>query len=81
MAMGLKTSPKVCHALIERLLTAVPSSFAYVDDIAIASHTWAEHMGDLQNVFDIFRKAKCQIQKGEICIWFKDHPIPGFHCR
>ena len=44
MPMGLKTSPKAFHNVIERIIRHIPSCLPYVDDIIVASPTWEEHL-------------------------------------
>ena len=43
MAMGLKTSPDVAQAMIEKILDGLDVD-AYIDDIGIFSNSWEDHM-------------------------------------
>lgn len=68
---GIATMP----SLFQRLMTMVLAGlighgvFVYIDDILISSPTFAQHLVDIQNVFDCLRRAKLKIKlsKCEFC--------------
>lgn len=63
MPFGIKNAPYVCSKLMAALLKDC-SDFAipYMDDIAIFSNDWTDHLRHLRIVFNILREAKLHIQ-------------------
>ena len=78
MPMGLSTSPKAFHNVIENVVRHIPSCMPYVDDIIVASPTWDDHLDDLGNLFSAFRKANIKFKKPKCSFGFKTIPFLGF---
>ena len=78
MPMGLKTSPKAFHSVIETALRSVKSCLPYVDDLVVASPTWDDHLDDLKNVFNAFRKANIKFKTSKCSFGYKSIPFLGF---
>ena len=55
--MGLRNSPAFAQAAIEHCLEGLDDVVAYIDDIAIFSDTWEEHVSTLKEVFSRLEKA------------------------
>jgi transposase InsO family protein len=55
--MGLRNSPAFAQAAIEQCLDGIPDVCAYIDDIAIWSDTWEEHVATLQKVLSRLEEA------------------------
>lgn len=49
--MGLRISPAFAQAAIERVLRDIPNVVAYIDDIAVFSDSYEEHLATLDTVF------------------------------
>ena len=78
MPMGLSTSPKAFHNVIENVVRHLPSCLPYVDDIIVASPTWDDHLTDLNNLFQAFRNANIKFKKPKCNFGFKSLPFLGF---
>ncbi|CAM4531554.1 unnamed protein product [Lepidochelys kempii] len=68
LPFGLRNAPATFQRLVDGLLAGLEEYAAtYLDDVAIFSDSWAEHLEHLQKVFERIReagltvKAKCQI--------------------
>jgi hypothetical protein len=57
LPMGLRNSPSVAQSAIEEVLRDIPGICAYIDDIAIWSQSWDEHLATLSEVFSRLEKA------------------------
>lgn len=55
--MGLRNSPAFAQAAIEETLRDIPDVCAYIDDIAIWSDSWEEHVATLGKVFSRLESA------------------------
>ena len=55
--MGLRNSPAFAQAAIEHCLEGIPDVCAYIDDIAIWSDTWEDHVSTVQQVLSRLEKA------------------------
>ena len=78
MPMGLSTSPKAFHNVIENVIRNLPSCLPYVDDIIVASPTWEDHLNDLDGLFSAFRSANIKFKKAKCSFAFKSIPFLGF---
>ncbi|CAM4504529.1 unnamed protein product, partial [Lepidochelys olivacea] len=69
LPFGLRNAPATFQRLVDGLLAGLGEyAVAYLDDVAIFSDSWAEHLEHLQKVFEHIREAgltvkakKCQI--------------------
>ncbi|CAM5120402.1 unnamed protein product [Natator depressus] len=69
LPFGLRNAPATFQRLVDGLLVGLGEyAVAYLDDVAIFSDSWAEHLEHLQKVFERIREAgltvkakKCQI--------------------
>ncbi|CAM5105071.1 unnamed protein product [Natator depressus] len=69
LPFGLRNAPATFQRLVDGLLAGLEEyAVAYLDDVAIFSDSWAEHLKHLQKVFERIREAgltvkakKCQI--------------------
>ncbi|CAM4683501.1 unnamed protein product [Lepidochelys kempii] len=69
LPFGLRNAPATFQSLVDGLLAGLGEyAVAYLDDVAIFSDSWAEHLEHLQKVFESIREAgltvkakKCQI--------------------
>ncbi|CAM5089613.1 unnamed protein product [Natator depressus] len=69
LPFGLRNAPATFQRLVDGLLAGLGEyAVAYLDDVAIFSDSWAEHLEHLQEVFERIREAgltvkakKCQI--------------------
>ncbi|CAM4698966.1 unnamed protein product [Lepidochelys kempii] len=69
LAFGLRNAPTTFQKLVDGLLEGLGEyAVAYLDDVAIFSDSWAEHLEHLQKVFERIREVgltvkakKCQI--------------------
>jgi len=52
MPFGLKNAAQTFQRFIDRILRGIPSAYAYIDDILIASPTPEQHLNDLRLVFE-----------------------------
>lgn len=74
LSFGLKNAPFCFSRMMDRILRGAESyALPYLDDIAIFSPTWADHMNHLSDVFERLRSAgltakpsKCQLARGEV---------------
>ena len=78
MPMGLSTSPKAFHNVIENVVRHLPSCLPYVDDIIVASPTWDDHLNDLEGLFSSFREANIKFKKPKCSFGFRTIPFLGF---
>ena len=79
--MGLHTSPNSFQLLMDKILRGLTfrSCLCYLDDVLIFSETYEQHLSDLNEIFDRFRKAglklnpqKCSFAKSS-CIYLGHH--------
>lgn len=83
MPFGLKNAPMTFQRLINTLLHGLNEfSCAYLDDVAIFSHTWSEHLDHLSQVLTRIRDAgltikvsKCQFALAEVS--YLGHRVGG----
>ncbi|CAM4387332.1 unnamed protein product [Lepidochelys olivacea] len=69
LPFGLRNAPITFQKLVDGLLAGLGEyAVAYLDDVAIFSNSWGEHLEHLQKVFERIREAgltvkakKCQI--------------------
>ncbi|CAM5173097.1 unnamed protein product [Eretmochelys imbricata] len=69
LPFGLRNAPATFQRLVDGLLAGLGEyAVSYLDDVAIFSDSWAEHLEHLQKVFECIREAgltvkaqKCQI--------------------
>ncbi|KAG6933137.1 hypothetical protein G0U57_019935 [Chelydra serpentina] len=58
LPFGLRNAPATFQKLVDSLLAGLgESAVAYLDDVAIFSDSWAEHLEHLQKVFELIREA------------------------
>jgi len=70
MPMGLKNSPKTFQKLIDRVLGKTKGVFThgYVDDIAIYSDTWDQHVIHVRDVLERLNRHNLKINLPK-CVW------------
>ena len=78
MPMGLSTSPKAFHNVIENVIRHLPTCLPYVDDIIVASPSWDDHLTDLNELFKAFRKANIKFKKPKCSFGYRKIPFLGF---
>ncbi|CAM4580205.1 unnamed protein product [Lepidochelys kempii] len=74
LPFGLRNASATFQKLVDSLLAGLgDSAVAYLDDVAILSDSWAEHLEHLQKVFERIREAgltvkakKCQIGRHRV---------------
>lgn len=74
LSFGLKNAPFCFSRLMDRVLRGAETyALPYLDDVAIFSATWEDHLRHLRDVFSRLREAgltikpkKCQLAKGEV---------------
>ncbi|CAM4688314.1 unnamed protein product [Caretta caretta] len=74
LPFGLRNASATFQKLVDSLLVGLgDSAVAYLDDVAILSDSWAEHLEHLQKVFERIREAgltvkakKCQIGRHRV---------------
>ncbi|KAJ1199297.1 hypothetical protein NDU88_003134 [Pleurodeles waltl] len=74
MPFGMKNAPATFQRLVNQVLAGLDEfSAAYLDDIAVFSSTWEEHLQHLWRVLEALQKAgltikasKCQIGQGSV---------------
>lgn len=74
MSFGLKNAPFCFSQLMDRVLRGLDAfALPYLDDVAVFSASWEEHLGHLRTVLQRFREAgltvkaqKCQLARGSI---------------
>ena len=74
LTFGLKNAPFCFSRLMDRVLEGTQAyALPYLDDIAVFSHSWAEHLSHLRDVLGRLRAAgltlkgeKCQLGKAEV---------------
>ena len=52
LPFGLKSAPAIFQETIDKVLTGIPKTFAYLDDIVVAGETIEEHRALLEQVFE-----------------------------
>ncbi|KAL5502776.1 hypothetical protein EMCRGX_G009597 [Ephydatia muelleri] len=52
MPFGLKNAAQTFQRFMDQVLRGIPSAYAYIDDVLIASHTQEQHLKDLRLVFE-----------------------------
>ena len=52
MPFGLRNAAQTFQRFMDQVLRGVPSAYAYIDDVLIASRTPEQHLTDLRTVFD-----------------------------
>ncbi|KAJ1117862.1 hypothetical protein NDU88_006058 [Pleurodeles waltl] len=87
MPFGLKNAPATFQQLVNRVLSGLESfSAAYLDDIAVFSSTWEDHLVHLKEVLQALLQAgltikasKCQI--GQSSVVYLGHLVGGGHVQ
>ena len=78
LPMGLKTSPKAFAQVIENLVKHMPSIVPYMDDICVRSHTFKQHLKDLEQLFKVFHAANIKFKKEKCAFALREVPFLGF---
>ena len=52
MPFGLRNAAQTFQRFMDQVLRGVPSAYAYIDDVLIASNTPEQHLSDLRTVFE-----------------------------
>jgi len=68
MPFGLKNAAQTFQRLMDRLFRHLPFVFVYLDDILIASHSDAEHLNHLGQVFAILQSNGLQLNPAK-CVF------------
>ncbi|KAJ1130785.1 hypothetical protein NDU88_009132 [Pleurodeles waltl] len=87
MPFGMKNAPATFQRLVNRVLSGLESfSAAYLDDIAVFSSTWRDHLVHLKEVLQALLQAgltikasKCQI--GQSSVVYLGHLVGGGHVQ
>ena len=56
LPFGLKSTPAIFQETIDKVLTGIPKTFAYLDDIMVPGETIDEHRALLEQVFERLKK-------------------------
>ena len=81
MPMGLTSSPGTFMRIVDATLRGLPPhiAIAYMDDVIIPTcGTFAEHMRDVQRVFERFIEAGFAVRCDKCYIGFREVPYLGF---
>ena len=69
MPFGLKNAPATFQRLVDLLFDAMSNRIvAYIDDIAVYSQTWEQHLIYLQEVFAIIKAAGLTLRQDKCLI-------------
>jgi transposase InsO family protein len=87
MPFGLSGAPSTCQRLLDKVLRGAQDyACAYLDDVAVVSETWEDHLAHLDDVFKRLRnaglianKSKCQFVRPSIK--YLGHVISDGHMR
>ena len=72
MTFGLQGAPATFQRLMNRVLQGMDKfAAAYIDDVAIYSETWEEHLKHLDQVLERLRRAGQQIPRNASLEWWK----------
>ena len=63
MPFGLCNAPSSYQRLIDQVLKEVPCSLPYIDDTLTHSHTFDEHIHDIKQTLECYRKANLQLRR------------------
>lgn len=77
MPFGLVNSTATFNRMMRRLLSGVPNTEHYVDDILIHSKTWMDHMSTLKTVFDKLRDQGLTVKPNKCMIGFEEVEFVG----
>ncbi|CAM4551550.1 unnamed protein product [Lepidochelys kempii] len=79
LPFGLRNAPATFQKLVDSLLVGLgESAVAYLDDVAIFSDSWAEHLEHLQKVFEHVREAGLIVKLRSVTYKQSDLPwTPG----
>ncbi|XP_068233504.1 uncharacterized protein [Palaemon carinicauda] len=61
LPFGLTNSPANFQRMMSNIITGLPNTYVYLDDVVIASENWDEHLHLLRQLLEPFRKAKITI--------------------
>ena len=79
MPFGLRNAAQTFQRFIDQVLRGLPFSFAYLDDILVASHNAAEHLEHLREVFARLRDHGLQIHPAKCILGVASLDFLGFH--
>ena len=52
LCFGIKTTPSIFQATMDKILVGIDNVFCYVDDVLIATHNKEDHVKVLEQVFE-----------------------------
>ena len=76
---GLKNAAQSFQRLIDGVLRDIPFSFAYIDDILIASKSKEEHLKHLESLFNLLSQNGLVINKSKCVFGVKELDFLGHH--
>ena len=79
MPFGLRNAAQTFQRFIDQVLHGLPLSFAYFDDILVASHDAAKHLDHLWQVFTRLQEHGLQIHPDKCVLSTTSLDFLGFH--
>ena len=67
MPFGMRNSPAIFQRMMNQCLRHLPGVAVYVDDIAIYSDTWEEHLYRLQAVLHKPKETNLTVHITKVC--------------
>ena len=77
MPFGLCNAPSTYQRLIDQALKAVPCSLPYIDDTLTYSPTFNDHLNDLRQTLECYRKANLQLRRGKCHFGYREIEFLG----
>ena len=77
MPFGLKNAAQAFQRLMDGILRDAPFTFAYIDDILVASHSEEEHLEHLQQLFKLLSNNGLVINKSKCVFGAKELDFLG----
>jgi len=77
MPFGLKNAPTTFQCMIHQVLSDLEGCEGYIDDIAIFSDTWDQHMERMKQFLTRLRQAQLMINlaKSQACVMYLGHVV------
>ena len=77
MPFGLCNAPSTYQRLIDQALKAVPCSLPYIDDTLTHSPTFNDHLNDLRQTLECYRKANLQLRRDKCHFGYREIEFLG----
>ena len=79
MPFGLRNAAQTFQRFMDQVLRGVPSAYAYIDDVLIASATPEQHLQDLRSVFERLSSHGIVINPNKCLLGVKELDFLGHH--